>query len=276
MQPTEILRGIVARLGETEPDKIGSEFSLKTRLLQSSARRAALAAAIRRQLGVNCPSVYSVSTFGDLERAVFGANAPATAQKSVPISQNARPLASTAVPQVGNLRCGVDIELIAELPETTDYREHEFYRDSFTPEEIAYCVMQENPRMHFAARWCAKEALHKCDPTFRDEKMSAVEVVRNEQGGVFLSYRTNGTIHRLPHAVSLSHTESLAAAFVVLSVNANGSTRVPEANTRQNVSTAQPTAPATSTPPKKSFPLLPVLAWLVAFGLALVALIRTL
>ncbi|HEX4645061.1 MAG TPA: 4'-phosphopantetheinyl transferase superfamily protein [Verrucomicrobiae bacterium] len=274
MEPTEILRGIVARFGETEPDKIGAEFSLKTRLLQSSARRAALAAAVRRQLGVNCPAVYSVSTFGELERAVFGAAASVAAPKPAPVPQNGRPSAPAAAPLAASLRCGVDIELIAELPETTDYREHEFYRDTFTPEEIAYCIMQENPRMHFAARWCAKEALHKCDPAFRDEKMSAVEVVRNEHGEVSFSHRTNGTARKLPHALSLSHTHSVAAPFVVLSLNS--SPRVAEVNNRVNAVTAQPPAPIVTAPPNKPFPILTALAWLVAFGLALAALIRTL
>ena len=63
-----------------------------------------------------------------------------------------------------DLACGIDIERVDAMPVTDDYWEHEFYKESFSKDEIAYCLLQENPRMHFAARWCAKEALVKCDP----------------------------------------------------------------------------------------------------------------
>ena len=65
------------------------------------------------------------------------------------------------------------------MPVTDDYWEHEFYKESFSKDEIAYCVLQENPRMHFAARWCAKEALVKCDPAFKGQSFATMEVVRN-------------------------------------------------------------------------------------------------
>jgi len=110
----------------------------------------------------------------------------------------------------------LDIENIADLPEAPDYREHEFYQTMFTSEEIAYCIAQENPRMHFAARWCAKEALVKCDPAFRAEKLSSIEVVRQDTGAVFLRHHASGTARKLAHGVSLTHTNSIAAACVVL------------------------------------------------------------
>ena len=34
--------------------------------------------------------------------------------------------------------------------------------------------------MLFAARWCAKEALVKCDPAYKGQPFSTLEVVRNE------------------------------------------------------------------------------------------------
>jgi phosphopantetheinyl transferase (holo-ACP synthase) len=69
--------------------------------------------------------------------------------------------------------------------------------------------------MHFAARWCAKEALVKCDPAFKGQSFSTVEVVRNESGELSLAHHANGAATTSPHAVSISHTETMAAAVVV-------------------------------------------------------------
>jgi phosphopantetheine--protein transferase-like protein len=216
MDRNETLRDIVAKISGAEANSIDSAFSLETSALKGSLKRAALAAAIRRHLGLNCPAAHAVATFGELEQAVFGeTTSPTTpAPPALP-----RETPSFGAPLFNNgaseIRCGIDIESIADLPEAADYREHEFYKDSFSPEEIAYCVLQENPRMHFAARWCGKEALIKCDSAFRDEKMSDLEITRNERGEVFLRHRRNGNTHVLPHAISLSHTNSFATAMVV-------------------------------------------------------------
>ena len=50
--------------------------------------------------------------------------------------------------------------------------------------------------MHFAARWCAKEALVKCDPAFKGQPFSTMEVVRNESGEVSLAHHANGTFEK--------------------------------------------------------------------------------
>jgi phosphopantetheine--protein transferase-like protein len=181
-------------------------------------------------------------------------------------------ISSSERPVTGEVRCGIDIEMISELPEAADYREHKFYRDSFTPEEIAYCLLQENPRLHFTARWCAKEALFKCDPAFRKEKMTDVEVARSEQGDVFLRHRVNGSNFTLPHSVSLSHTNALAAAVVVKT--ANGSSR------QRGIGPGQPLPQSGSTGTSAAaddgpFPVLGVLAWMVSLGVAILALLRT-
>lgn len=216
MDRNETLRSIVAKISGAEANSINSSFSLETSVLKGSLKRAALAAAIRRHLGVNCPAAHAVATFGELEQAVFGETTPSATPAAAPL---ARETPVVEAPSLNNgaseIRCGIDIENIVDLPEAADYREHEFYKDSFSPQEIAYCVLQENPRMHFAARWCAKEALIKCDTAFRNEKMSDVEVARNEQGEVFLRHHRNGDTRILPHAVSLSHTNSFATALVV-------------------------------------------------------------
>ena len=208
MEPKEKLRQIVAQLAGLTPDAIGTDFSLRSRGLQSSVRRAALAAAIRRHLGVNVADVYSVATFRDLETAVRESDAREVVSAT-------KPDAASALSGVDDLACGIDIEMVDAMPVADDYWEHEFYKESFSKDEIAYCLLQENPRMHFAARWCAKEALVKCDPAFKGQSFATMEVVRGKSGELSLAHHANGTSKKPALAVSISHTETMAAAVVV-------------------------------------------------------------
>lgn len=114
------------------------------------------------------------------------------------------------------LRCGVDIERISNIPESADPWTDPFYLQNFTKDEIAYCLLQDRPRMHFAARWCAKEALGKCDPSYAALPMNGVELMPNETGGMSLSCVGEGGVPTLlPVAVSVSHTDDVAIAMVV-------------------------------------------------------------
>jgi len=276
MNQLEVLRGIVAKLGETQPESIGPDFSLQSPALKGSIKRAALAAAIRRQLGVNCPAAHAVGTFAELERAVFGAPAAETARPegAAPPAPRPMPLPVALSPLLPSqsLRCGVDIERVADLPEAADYREHEFYRDTFSPEEIAYCLLQQDPRMHFAGRWCVKEALYKCDSTLRPEKMAEIEVVRSDQGAITLRHRRNGEVRPLPHAVSLSHTNELAIAIVVRAADGAAETTAPAGAPADS---GRPPGAAVPVPQGSTLPLISALAWLVAMGVSLWALFRS-
>jgi phosphopantetheine--protein transferase-like protein len=214
MEAKEQLRQIVAQLAGLKPEAIDADFSLKSRGLQSSVRRAALAAAIRRYLGVTVPEVYGVVSFRELEAAVLERESKPATSGELP-NELRKTVTASRLSGVDDLACGIDIERVDAMPVTDDYWEHEFYKESFSKDEIAYCLLQENPRMHFAARWCAKEALVKCDPAYKGQPFSTLEVVRNESGEVSLAHHANGTSTKPPMAVSISHTETMAAAVVV-------------------------------------------------------------
>jgi holo-[acyl-carrier protein] synthase len=212
----ESLRTVVAEFFETDPAQVGPGFVLGGPKLHGSVARHVLDAAIRRRLGVKVPAVYSAATYGELEASALGA-APEAAPipssngngRAAPVPPPSPSRAAPAAP--AGLSCGIDVELVENLPATDDPWTHPFYQTCFTPAEIAYCLTQENPRVHFAGRWCVKEALKKCDGAFLHEEMSAVEVARDPSGAVFLR-RPAG--EALPFAVSLSHTELMAAAIV--------------------------------------------------------------
>jgi phosphopantetheine--protein transferase-like protein len=264
------LRQAVAEFFEVGESEVGPAFSLQGRRGQGSIARAALDSLIRRRVGLTSRSVYSARTYGELEAEL----APGTAT-TVPSALLATSLPDpstngqnmTPVSVAGTVRCGIDIELIDHLPRVDDCWEDSFYRDHFAPGEIAYCLLQETPSLHFTARWCVKEALKKCDGAFLATAPRDIEVVIDGAGAPHLVHHTGGATRRLPHAVSLSHTTHAAVAVVV---KIDAATVVP---TPRNL----PPAPEVHSPapaPHRSS-LLPTLLGLIALCVAIGALVRT-
>jgi phosphopantetheine--protein transferase-like protein len=176
------------------------------------------------------------------------------------------------------LACGIDIEMVDNIPVVQDYWEEPFYTTTFTASEIAYCLLQNNPPMHFAARWCAKEALKKCDPAYSHVSMHQLEVALTPTGAPFLQAATHGTWKRLPVALSLSHTPHMAAAVVVKPSAA----RLASNGVKVPVVAPSPIAPGPSLPASSMAPTarfhrrcLPGLLGVGALVVALWALVRT-
>lgn len=230
MDRQSVLVQTVAEFIGTDPGHVGPDFPLAGPRFQGSLARTRLYAAIQQRLGVKCRAVYAARTYGELQAAVFGT--PADASGTIPVgsasSNGASQLSSKSashlsMPQAmsealnAHLSCGIDLEMVEHFPEVRDYWEDAFYATAFTPAEIAYCLMQEHPRMHFAARWCAKEALKKCDPAYAGEDMGHFEVAFDKHGAPFMQCDVNGTTERLPVVVSMSHTPSMAVAMVIRS-----------------------------------------------------------
>jgi len=94
--------------------------------------------------------------------------------------------------------------------------------DVFTPSEIAYCEGRRYPARHFAARFAAKEAFVKALPAPGvTPHLQDVEVERTETGAprLVLHGELREAAWRLgvkKILVSLSHTDGLATASVVL------------------------------------------------------------
>ena len=211
MSGAKDLRHVVAELGHCDPSELTSDYVLdKSPALRGSMGKAVLVAAIRRHLGKDCLEAASAKTYGELE-AILAWGQSAKAPGAPPAPETAAP----ASPEQGPIFCGTDIESVDRFPAAADYRTDAFYQESFAPGEIEYCRAQPEPRIHFAGRWCAKEALKKCDKLLRVERLSDIEVVRAESGEVFFLHRSGGKSRRLPHSLSIAHTDSTAAAFVV-------------------------------------------------------------
>jgi holo-[acyl-carrier protein] synthase len=210
------LRQIVATLCRVEPEAVGPDFSVAP-LVSGSLTVHRLEAAVREHLGVVPPRLHGLRTYAELEAAVLGGAGQRTeparvASKAVQDSpQHSKPQPQSEKGR--GLACGLDVEPIANFPAAPDYWLDEFYANTFTGLEIAYCARQPDPRPHFAARWCAKEALKKCDPAYLAEQLLKIQVRHDEHGAPVL--QRVGTQQILPYAVSLTHSEDLAAAVVI-------------------------------------------------------------
>jgi phosphopantetheine--protein transferase-like protein len=105
---------------------------------------------------------------------------------------------------------GIDIQRLAELPESNDYWEDAFYKTKFKPEEIAYCVKKESPRESFAGLYAAKEALVKCDNSL-------------DWDNILISYDENGKPAYSSYFISVSHSGDTAVAIALQNNNSQQS-----------------------------------------------------
>jgi len=123
----------------------------------------------------------------------------------------------------GILGIGLDLVEVARVRASVRRLGERFAQRVFTPDEIAYCAGRARKFEHLAARFAAKEATLKALGTGITgwASMQEVEVVHNAagrpeirlRGGVLRRARSLGVT--AAH-LSISHTEGVAAAVVVL------------------------------------------------------------
>jgi phosphopantetheine--protein transferase-like protein len=210
MNQREQLQAMIATMLMVSPGEVGEGISLAA--LNTSLGSAKVRLGLKR-LGLALPIGVKPATFGGLVAALSGESLPAPAAAKPETTPRAA-VAATGVGLTG-LQVGLDVEDIGSLPVAADYWEHEFYRGTFARSEIAYAVLQAEPRTHFAGFWCAKEALRKCDPAFAGVSPDKTAVAHEANGRPYLTLAGEGGLERLAHAVSISHTADVAAAVVV-------------------------------------------------------------
>lgn len=207
---TEELKELIAELGSMKPIEIKAGTPLKS-ALPGSFGRARLAAALRRKLASSPPGIEQARTFGDLCRMLSLSDSFTEAPDGNDLSpeQNGSRVGSTARVLDSGLHVGIDTEGIASLPQSSDYWEHEFYKDTFSEAEIAYALLQPSPRETFAGMWCAKEALCKAEPRLAGSPWKTLEVAHDALGKP--SMKVNG--QPAGGSLSLSHAGGIAVAI---------------------------------------------------------------
>lgn len=105
------------------------------------------------------------------------------------------------------LSIGMDIEKVSNMPETNDFRTHQFYLDNFDATEISHCILQSDPYASFCGLFAAKEAIVKADNSYKSYPFKNI-VIKFQPSGmpVFDGF-----------GISISHTSDLAVAVAVRS-----------------------------------------------------------
>lgn len=119
------------------------------------------------------------------------------------------------------LACGTDLVSIARMEQAI--AQPRFLEKVFTEGEVAYCASKHKAAQHYAARFAAKEAVSKALGTgiAQGVSLTSIEVVHDENGKPSVCL-TKGAKERFEQMggiqieLSLSHTETDALAFVVL------------------------------------------------------------
>ena len=127
------------------------------------------------------------------------------------------------MPDSGILGIGLDLVEVARVRGLVRRAGGRFAKRVFTPDEIAYCAGRARKFEHLAARFAAKEATLKALGTGITgwTSMQEVEVVHNAAGRPEIRLR-GGVLRRAQSLgvkathLSISHTEGVAAAMVVL------------------------------------------------------------
>ncbi len=125
----------------------------------------------------------------------------------------------------GVVGLGTDLVDVARVEGVLQRQGEAFLRRVFTPGERAYCEKKARPAPFFAARFAAKEAAAKAFGTGIGEHIGwlDIEVVHEASGAPKLIFSGKGAALAERAGVgsalvSLTHTDSLAAATVLLQI----------------------------------------------------------
>jgi phosphopantetheine--protein transferase-like protein len=149
--------------------------------------------------GIVAKDYQDIITVNDLLQRINGDDKQLTAAAG-PVPYETAPSVVTNSPGSG---IGIDIEEIAAMPLTNDFREDAFYTMNFTPAEIAWCILQYNPYASFAGLFAAKEAMVKADNSYKDRTFNNISIQHLPGGQPF----------HMAFQLSISHTDKLAIAI---------------------------------------------------------------
>lgn len=147
---------------------------------------------------------------GDANLIVVTADKTEISQTTAPYN----PQVSSNLPNSSGLFIGVDIEEVNHLPETFNYRSHDFYQSLFSVEEVSYALLKPEPRLHLCGIFCAKEALKKTAPELIQLRMDEIQVF-HRQGRPWITTVHDSINTGFNFQVSISHSNHYAVATVL-------------------------------------------------------------
>ena len=191
MDDAQKLKNIVAAFLKVEPETIHPGTRMDKTAIKGSVMIHRMYTVMERQ-GFKTSNRHEIHTFADLLENLGGA----------PVKDKDAPSEQTPA---GGTGIGIDLEAVKNMPETGDFRGHEFYADNFSAAEISYCTLQPDAYACFAGKFAAKEAVVKADNAFRGMRFCDIEIGNDAHGRpVFRDF-----------LISITHQEEWAAAVAV-------------------------------------------------------------
>ncbi|MGG6293759.1 4'-phosphopantetheinyl transferase superfamily protein [Leptolyngbya sp. AN02str] len=206
---------IISVISGKDRGKLAPDVSLRALGITSSIEILKIQSALERKFSQKLPPLGDTWTIDKIAAQVGGSQtgSVSTATLTKPTVEP-RPAKATAGANVGSIFIGVDIEEIEHLPETSNYRDHDFYRSVFHDSEISYALLKPEPRIHLCGIFCAKEALKKSAVELIELRMDEIQV-HHRQGRPSITTVHDSINSRFTFQVSISHSSCYAVANVL-------------------------------------------------------------
>lgn len=206
MQSADRIKQIVSTFIDKAPDEITRDTVIDRRAVKGSIMIHRMFAVLGRE-GITVPRTKAFATFGALLDAVEGEGEEVlntVENKQIDSTVEKAPTADATVGTFAQA-VGIDIESVANMPEVTDYRGENFYRQNFTEREISHCILQKEPLESFAGLFCAKESIVKADNAYAKVPFHKIEILFDGEGRPYSS----------GFMISISHTTEYAVAIAL-------------------------------------------------------------
>ncbi len=148
-------------------------------------------------IGYSIDNYNDIKTYADLLQKINPEN-NIIIQKNITVNLEDKNTSS-------NNSVGIDIEQVSNFKEVNDYREDNFYKQNFTEQEIAHCLLQPSMLQSFTGKFAAKEAIVKADNSYKKLSFNQIEISNDTEGKpLFHDFH-----------ISISHTNDLAIAVAI-------------------------------------------------------------
>ena len=112
---------------------------------------------------------------------------------------------------IDKIGIGIDIVDVKQFEKISYLKKPSFYKRTFFPSEIKYCLKYKNPYEHFAGKFAIKEAVIKSIP----EKISILDVETIHLGSKPKIRIKSKVGKKYNFLVSVSHEKQFAIAVVI-------------------------------------------------------------
>jgi phosphopantetheine--protein transferase-like protein len=175
----DIIREIIATFLKVDIRDVNSNTQIDKKAIQGSILVHRMYSELKKNgYEVNNPG--GIKTFGDLEKELLGLDSLGNINiEEGKIEKSTNQLSEDSIKSNG---IGIDIESSANLPNSDNFIDDQFYIDNFSKSEIAYCSSQQNPKSCFTGRFAAKEAIVKANNDYINTKFSNIEITIGKNG----------------------------------------------------------------------------------------------